>query len=140
MQSVGDVARALQFGSQSAQLFLQYLTALDADGARVPDLVHVRRFVVDLLDRGESQLLTDIDGDSGMFVKMLKYAEQLDMQDSDWMPSGNALRAGHPALNYQSPDAGGAPARGGQTQTPQSDKKQNDCCFSFACTPATRGG
>ena len=28
---------------------------------------------------------------------------------------------------------------GGQTQTPQSDKKQNDCCFSFACTPATRG-
>ena len=41
----------------------------------MPDLVHVRRFVVDLLDRGESQLLTDIDGDSGMFVKMLKYAE-----------------------------------------------------------------
>ena len=31
------------------------------------------------------------------------------------------------------------PRGGGQTQTPQSDKKQNDCCFSFACTPATRG-
>ena len=79
-------------------------------------VVHVRRFVVDLLDRGESQLLTDLDGDNGMFVKMIKYAKQLGMQDSH--PSGNRLRDGQPALNYANTDtnadtnAGGAPAGG----------------------------
>ena len=32
-------------------------------------VVHVRRFLVDLLNRGQSQLLSDIDGDNGLFVK-----------------------------------------------------------------------
>lgn len=81
-------------------------------------IVHVRPYLVDILDRGESQLLTNIDGDSGMFAKMLKYAEHLGMQDasSDWeQPHGNKLSAAG-RLNYQAALKAAIFLRGGSDQ------------------------
>ena len=99
-------------------------------------LVHVRRFLVDLIGRGQSQLLKDIDGDDGLFAKMIEYARQLGMQDAPL--GGRKLEklsaAGERGmLNYQDPKAGDTPAGGGQT------KEKNECCYSYACTPTARG-
>ena len=114
-------------------------------------LVHVRRFLVDLIGQGQSQLLKDIDGDDGLFAKMIEYARQLGMKDAPRPDGVNAPRptdtwehtasggrklnaAGERAmLNYQAPKAGDTPAGGGQT------KVKNECCYSFACTPTARG-
>ena len=98
--------------------------------------MHVRRFVVDLLDRGESQLLTDIDGDSGMFVKMLKYAEQLGMQDSDWTPSGNALRPWSPCAEL--PESGcGRCSRAGGSDSDSSVGQEAERLLLFVCVHAS---
>ena len=97
-------------------------------------VVHVRRFLLDLLDRDDSPLLADIDGDNGLFAKMLKYGASLGLRDQPLA-----------ALHYQGPRAGDTPAGGGQTQdqpgtTPRGQvKNDNPCCNSFACTAITRG-
>ena len=66
-------------------------------------IVHVRRYLVELLDKDESQLLTDVDGDRGLFDKMIKYGKALGLQDKPLA-----------SLNYQQPpSAGGPPAKPG---------------------------
>ena len=91
-------------------------------------IVHVRRYLVELLDKDESQLLTDVDGDRGLFDKMIKYGKALGLQDKPLA-----------SLNYQQPpSAGGPPAKPGAPAGGGKTKLENECCNSYACTKSTR--
>jgi hypothetical protein len=91
-------------------------------------IVHIRRFLADLVRQNNSTLLRDVDGDHGLFASMLAYGKSLGLEDGPPPPS----------LHLQTQDPGPAPGGGGKKKE-RSQKEQNECCLSFACTKETRG-
>ena len=69
-------------------------------------IVHVRRYLADLVRKKDSYLLSDIDGDKGLFANMIDYGKMLGLQD---LPRSALLLLGSSAK-----PAGGAPAGGGR--------------------------
>ena len=65
---------------QPASFFRQLLVSMPTE----PEgpIVHVRRFLVDLIERDESPLLTDLDSDSGVFKKMVTYGTALGLKEA----------------------------------------------------------
>ena len=87
-------------------------------------MVHVRRYLADLVRHNVSPLLINIDGDDGLFADMLKYAQTLGVSE-----------APAPSLHLQTDPNPGNPGGGGKSR----QREGNDCCFSFACTKDARG-
>lgn len=97
--------------------------------------MHVRRFLVDLLDKDESMLLTDIDGDNSLFVKMIKYGKALGSTRAE----GRAKRLAE-LYGFTGPpgqDARDTPAGGGKAKE-KNEPKEKKCenCLSFATKEA----
>ena len=93
---------------QPASFFRQLLISMPTE-PECP-VVHVRRWLVELLDKGESPLLINLDGDSGLFAKMVTFGASLGMKDSVAPAQLTVLR-----------DVGDA--RGGVDNTEQGGKK-----------------
>ena len=61
--------------ARPASFFRQLLMSMPTE-PECP-VVHVRRWLVELLDKGESPLLFNLDGDSGLFAKMVAFGASL---------------------------------------------------------------
>ena len=66
--------------SRPASFFTQLLISMPT--APEGPIVHVRRWLVDLVDKGDSPLLADIDGDEGLFARMTSYATSLGLKEA----------------------------------------------------------
>ena len=97
-------------------------------------VVHVRRYLADMIHHKVSPMLHDIDGDNGLFNGMLEYGKMLGLQD---VPRSSLLLMASPGQ-----PTGGAPAGGGKNgDDPKNDLPKGDCntCFAYACTKEVRG-
>ena len=67
--------------AKPASFFQQLLISMPTE----PEgpIVHVRRWLVDLVGRGDSPLLNNIDGETGLFARMISYSESLGLKDAD---------------------------------------------------------
>ena len=90
-------------------------------------IVHVRRYLAELIRKKDSHLLNDIDGDKGLFANMIDYGRLLGLQD--------VPRSALNLLGSSAKPAGGPPAGGGKGgDDPQPDASKGDCnkCFAYA--------
>ena len=76
--------------AEPASFFWQMLVSMPTE-PECP-VVALRRWLVDMFDRGDSPLLADIDGEDGLLTKIVSYGESLGVQDV--RPSLHLLQTG----------------------------------------------
>ena len=79
--------------NEPAAFFRQLLVSMPSE-PECP-IVVLRRWLVDLFDRGDSSLLSDIDGEEGLLSKIVSHGSSLGVRDV--RPSLHLLGAGLPA-------------------------------------------
>ena len=101
-------------------------------------IVHVRRYLVDTINKQNSPLLTDVDGDEGLFVAMIAYGKALGLKDT-----GAAALGGQLSMQLTDTPAGGVEKekRKKKVDKDKDEKEKSKCdtCYSFACTEEARG-
>ena len=90
-----ELWRALSSSDRSAPASFFRQLCISLPTAPEGPLVHMRRYLVDLVDEGTSPLLRDIDGENGLLARLLSYAKShgLHMRRRERLPCMRSTRS-----------------------------------------------